>query len=208
MRRGWLGRWPAVALAMALLGYSSLLVYHVTSGFEIVRDIQAKEASYRDAGHDDGSDFLRQVYPGNLGQLLLSSTRLISGAIEDREDAAEFLRDPWVLVPSLVALAGLGLSLTRQMRARTGWLVLAVAVDIFVSPALNGKYRPLLDGRFLMPMLPILFIMMGLALDWAARVIGRSTAWNRARRGRAAAGSRRRDGCAHRRDHAAGGEAD
>lgn len=175
--RRWLRtRWPAVAVALAIVGYSTLLVYHVTSGFEIIADIQKKEAGYRDAGHDDGGS-LRDVYPGNLGQLLLSSSRLVSGAIEEREDAAEFLTDPWVTVPALLALAGLAV----MVRARAGWLVLAVLVAVLVPPAFNGKYRPILDGRFLMPLLPVLFVALGLTVVGAARMIAASAATPRDR---------------------------
>jgi 4-amino-4-deoxy-L-arabinose transferase-like glycosyltransferase len=170
MRRQWLRtRWPAIAVACAILGYSTLLVYHVTSGFEIVNDIRNKEASYRDAGHDDGGS-LTTVYPGNLGQLLLSSARLIGGAVEDREDAAEYLSDPWVWVPTALALIGLVVA----VRARAGWLVGALLLAIVLPPAFNGKYRPLLDGRFLMPSLPVWFAMLGLTVVGAVRLVARS----------------------------------
>jgi hypothetical protein len=170
MRRGWLRtRWPAVAVACVILGYSTLLVYHVTSGFEIVNDIRNKEASYRDAGHDDG-DGVRAVYPGNLGQLGLSTARLIGGAVEDREDAAEYLSDPWVWVPTALAMVGL----LAAVRAGAGWLVLAMLLAVFLPPAFNGKYRPLLDGRFLMPSLPVWFTMIGLTIAGAARLISQA----------------------------------
>jgi hypothetical protein len=170
MHRQWLRtRWPAIAVACAILGYSTLLVYHVTSGFEIVNDIRNKEASYRDAGHDEGGG-LTAVYPGNLGQLGLSTARLIGGAVEDRENAAEYLADPWVWVPTALALIGLAVAL----RARAGWLVLAMLVAIVLPPAFNGKYRPLLDGRFLMPSLPVWFAMIGLTIVEAVRLVARS----------------------------------
>lgn len=170
LRRQWLRtRWPAIAVACAILGYSTLLVYHVTSGFEIVKDIRNKEASYRDAGHDNGGG-VATVYPGNLGQLGLSTARLIGGAVEDREDAAEYLSDPWVWVPTALALAGLVVA----ARARAGWLVLAMLLAIFLPPAFNGKYRPLLDGRFLMPSLPVWFAMIGLTIAGAVRLVAGS----------------------------------
>ena len=108
---------PAIALVCAVLGYSTLLVYHVTSGFAIVTDIQNKQESYRDAGHDDGGDLVSEVYPDNLGQLLLSSARLVGGAIEERENAAEYLLDPTVLGAARAGRAGRGESLA----GRSGW---------------------------------------------------------------------------------------
>ena len=168
MRREWLRtRWPAIALACAILGYSSLLVYHVTSGFAIVADIQDKQGRYLDAGHDVPSGPTTAIYPSNLGALLLSSARLMSGTLDEREGPADFLDDPWVLAPAALALVGLAVAAQR----RAWWLIGAVALAVVLPPAFNGKYRPILDGRFLMPLLPVLFVALGLAVTAMGRLV-------------------------------------
>jgi len=161
VRPAWLRtRWPAIALALVLVGYSSLLVYHLTSHFEVLSDIQDKQARYLDAEDDSGTDTRGEAYPVNLGRLLLSSARLVSGTIEEREGPADFLTDPWVLAPAGLALAGLVVA----ARQRAWWLLGAVLLAVVLPPAFNGKYRPVLDGRFLMPLVPILFVAIGLAV--------------------------------------------
>jgi 4-amino-4-deoxy-L-arabinose transferase-like glycosyltransferase len=168
VHRGWLRtRWPVIALALVVVGYGPLLVYHLTSGFEIITDIQTKQGRYRDVGRGAGGAPLSQVYPENLGQLGLSTMRLLSGDIDERDDVSDYLGDPWVLAPAGLAVAGLIVAARRQ----AWWLVAAVTVAIFVPPAFSGKYRPVLDGRFLMPLIPVLFVMVGVAVAAAARKV-------------------------------------
>jgi hypothetical protein len=40
-----------------------------------------------------------------------------------------------------------------------------------LPPAFSGKYRPILDGRYLMPLLPVLFVALGLAVVTAVRLL-------------------------------------
>jgi hypothetical protein len=168
MRPAWLRtRWPAIAVGMAVLGYSTLLAYHVSSGFEIISDIQTKQGRYLDAGHDVETGPRTALYPSNLGALLLSSARLMSGTLDEREEPADFLDDPWVLAPAALALVGLAVGVHR----RAWWLVGTVLLAVFLPPAFNGKYRPILDGRFLMPLLPVLFVALGLAISGAGSVV-------------------------------------
>ncbi len=160
-RRDWLRtRWPYLAAALALLGYSTLLLHHVQSRFEVVGDIQQKQARYLDADADAGEDAEHGVYVNNLEQLLLSAARLASGAIEERESAADFLRDPWVLAYSLLAVVGLAVAARRG----NPLLLVALAPALLLPPLLSGKYKPILDGRYLMPLVPVLFVGIGIAL--------------------------------------------
>lgn len=169
MRPAWLRtRWPAIALAMVVLGYSSLLAYHVTSGFKVVADIQKKQGIYLDAGRPDVDTGPRTaLYPANLGALLLSSARLMSGTLDERDGPADFLLDPWVVAPAALALAGLAIAVKR----RAWWLVGAVVLAVFLPPAFNGRYRPVLDGRFLMPLLPVLFVALAVAIWSVAQTL-------------------------------------
>lgn len=171
MHRGWLRtRWPAVALALVVVGYSTLLAYHVTSRFAVVSDIEGKQARYLDADRDAGEDSSRGIYLNNLGQLLLSTARLVSGAIGERPSPSAYLTDPSVLAPAGLALLGLAVAVYR----RAWWLLGAVVLAVFVPPAFSGKYRPILDGRYLMPLVPVLFVATGLAIASLARVVASS----------------------------------
>lgn len=159
-RPGWLRtRWAYLALALAVLGYGPLLAYHVQSRFEVVADIEGKQARYLDADPDPGEDAERGVYMRNLADLALSLARLSSGAIEEWDGPGDYLRDPRVLVYPAVALVGLALVARRQ-----GFVLLGLAAGVLLPPLLSSKYKPILDGRYLMPLVPVLFVGIGAAL--------------------------------------------
>lgn len=166
VRPGWLRtRWLPVAAGMVLLGYSTLLIYHVTSRFEIVGDIAGKQERYLDDDVDAGEEGNYGVYLNNLEQLSLATVRLVSGALSERPSASSYLEDPWVVVTVGLALVGIG----AAARQRQWWLVFAVALAMLLPPAFSGKYRPVLDGRYLMPLVPVLFVAIGLAAATLAR---------------------------------------
>src|SRR5688572_14539127 len=160
VRPAWLRtRWPYVALALVLIGYSTLLVHHVRSGFEVVSDIEGKQDEYFEGGAEAGEAADRGLYLTNLASLSVSLARMASGAIEERESRTDYLADPWVL--SYPALAILG----ALIAARRGnpLLLVALALAVFWPPLLSGKYKPILDGRYLMPDLPVIFVDVAVA---------------------------------------------
>jgi hypothetical protein len=168
MRPGWLRtRWPAVAVALVLVGYSTLLAYHITSRFEIVADVQGKQERYLDDDEDAGEKTSHGIYLNNLEQLGISTARLVSGTLVDQETTADYFSDPWLLATVGLALAGLGVALHQ----RCWWLVLGLTLAMLLPPAFSGKYRPILDGRYLMPLVPVLFVAIGLAVAAAARIV-------------------------------------
>jgi 4-amino-4-deoxy-L-arabinose transferase-like glycosyltransferase len=152
-------RWPYLALGLLLVGYSTLLLSHVQTRFAVVDDVRGKQAEYLDADSDAGESLEHGVYANNLQQLLLSVARLSSGAIDEREDPSDYLRDPGVLAYGALALVGLLVVGCRRLL-----LPLSLLPAIFLPPVLNGKYEPILDGRYLMPLVPLLFVAIGLAL--------------------------------------------
>ena len=168
LRPHWLRtRWPAIALACVVLGYSTLLAHHIGSRFEVVGDVEGKQARYLNADQDAGEGSERGVYLNNLEQLGLSVIRLASGAILDREDAAAYLTDGWVLVYPVLAVAGL----VAGARRGAGWLAPGVVLMLLLPPVLSGKYKPILDGRYLMPLVPVLFVGIGLAFAEFGRLL-------------------------------------
>ena len=177
-RPAWLGtRWPYLAGAFVVLGYSTLLLHHLQTRFEVVDDIRGKQARYLDADVDAVEHADRGVYLNNLAHLALSTARLASGAIEEREATADYLGDPWVLVYPAFALAGLVVAARRGNPI----LLLALLSAVVLPPLLSGKYKPILDGRYLMPLVPVLFVGVGLAFGALARVLatrGAASRWH------------------------------
>lgn len=170
-------RWPYLAALAVMLGYGLLLAHHVQTHFAVVDDVQSKQARYLDADVDDGENADRGVYLNNLEQLAISTVRLTSGAIDEREETLEFLLDPWVLVYPAFGLAGLALVAWRGNPV----LLLALLPALLLPPLLSGKYRPILDGRYLMPVVPVLLVGIGLAFAELGRVLvarGAASRWH------------------------------
>lgn len=172
VRPAWLRtRWPYVALALVLLGYSTLLIHHVRTGFEVVADIEGKQEQYFEGGAEAGEAADRGLYLVNLASLSVSLARMASGEIEERESRADYVADPWVLSYPLLAILG------ALIAARRGnpLLLVALALAVFWPPLLSGKYKPILDGRYLMPDLPVIFVDIAVAFGALAALVARAT---------------------------------
>ena len=170
VRPAWLRtRWPYVALALVVVGYSTLLANHLLNGFEVVGDIESKQETYLEGGAEAGEAADRGLYLTNLASLSVSLARMASGEINERESRTEYLADPWVLSYPVLAVLG------ALVAARRGnpLLLVALAVAVFWPPLLSGKYKPILDGRYLMPDLPVIFVDIAIAVGALAGLLVR-----------------------------------
>ena len=170
VRPAWLRtRWPYVALALVVVGYSSLLAHHLRTDFAVVAHIEGKRENYLDGGAEVDENADLGVYFNNLEHLSISLARMAGGAIDDREARADYLSDRWVLTyPALAVLGAL-------IAARRGnqLLLVALVLAVFWPSLLSGKYKPILDGRYLMPDLPVIFVDIGVAFAALAGVVAR-----------------------------------
>jgi hypothetical protein len=160
VRPAWLRtRWPYVALVLVVVGYSTLLVNHVRTGFAVVADIEGKQDEYLNGGEEVDEATDRGIYLTNLATLSISLARMASGEINERSTAADYLSDPWVVGYPVLAVLG------ALIAARRGnpLLLVALALAVFWPPLLSGKYKPILDGRYLMPDLPVIFVDIAVA---------------------------------------------
>jgi Dolichyl-phosphate-mannose-protein mannosyltransferase len=172
VRPAWLRtRWPYVALALVVVGYSTLLVNHVQTGFEVVADIETKQDEYFEGGAEAGEAADRGLYLTNLANLSVSLARMASGEIDERPTRTDYLSDPWVLSYPVLAVLG------ALIAARRGnpLLLVALALAVFWPPLLSGKYKPILDGRYLMPDLPVIFVDIAVAFGALTGLVTRGT---------------------------------
>jgi hypothetical protein len=149
---------PALFLTCMVIGYAPLLVHHLQTHFAVVDDIDGKKARYLDADPDPDESGERGVYLNNLEQLASSLVRLSAGELQEKHaTAGGFLTDVRLVV--YPALGLLGLLVTPR---RLSWILLAgLIAAVLLPPILNGKYRPILDGRYLMPLVPVMFVGIG-----------------------------------------------
>ena len=138
-------RWAAAALGLGAVGCSTLLAYNLLTGFDSVREALAKSDAYalERAG--------RAPYTLALRLELEGLVRVLAGAIgEGRGDLAPLAR------PGAIAWAILTpLALAWTVRAGVWLPLVVVAPFLLILPMLNSKYEPLLNGRYLMPIVPL-----------------------------------------------------
>ncbi|MFN8523410.1 MAG: glycosyltransferase family 39 protein [Chloroflexota bacterium] len=151
--RGW--RVPAAALTAFAIGAGTLLVYNILTGGDSFRGGQRVVADY--TGEDAGVD--PRDYLENLHRLALGTGWVLSGAIEKRRYVGESLLDPLTTGYLTLAITGLAWSARRG-----GWLPLAIVAPFALAmPLVNPKYEPLLNGRYVMVVLPLVFTAIGVA---------------------------------------------
>jgi 4-amino-4-deoxy-L-arabinose transferase-like glycosyltransferase len=148
-------RWTVLALAAFIIATANLVAYNLATGGQSLVGGQEVVADYtrEDGGVDPDS------YVENFGRLTLASSWILSGAIEKRRFVRESLADP-ILVLYLGAAIG-----SVLWAARRGYILpLLVALPYaLVLPLVNPKYEPLLNGRYLVPLLPLVFASVGMA---------------------------------------------
>ena len=163
--RAWLRTpYPYLGLLVALALNTNLVVFNVVSGMGSLRRAQEVRESY--AGTRGRG---AELYLGNLNRMSLGLVRTVSGAIDIRESPRDFLLDPLVLAPSLLALAGLAC-----LTARGEGLPLLMALSYLgLLVFFNAKYEVIPNARFLTPVGPLLFACVGAALVELARRLSR-----------------------------------
>jgi 4-amino-4-deoxy-L-arabinose transferase-like glycosyltransferase len=150
-------RWALLGALAFALAIGNLLIYNVQTAGGSMRGGQAVLSDY--TGQDDGLD--TGTYVENVGRLTLATSWVLSGAIEKRRFVGETLAQPLLL-----GYLGLAVGSVLWAARRRRWLPLLVSVPyLLVLPLLQGKYEPLLNGRYVMPILPLVFGSIGLAVS-------------------------------------------
>lgn len=149
-------RWVAFGALAFAMATANLIAFNVLTEGGSLRGGQAVLADY--TGQDEGVD--AGDYGENVSRLILATSWVLSGAIEKRRFVGETLAQP--LLIGYLALA-VGSVFWAARRGR--WLPLLVSVPYLLAlPLLQGKYEPILNGRYVMPILPLIFASTGLVV--------------------------------------------
>jgi 4-amino-4-deoxy-L-arabinose transferase-like glycosyltransferase len=151
-------RWPYLALATFVVGVSPLILYNLQSDFGTLRESMEQSAGYQQGRDKDWS------YRGRAEEILLTTARLLPSDIAGREGTFSYLLQPAVIIYAAAGVAGLAVA------ARLGAFgpVLAVGAFLLLLPLFPASHDNLpRQGRYLMPMLPLIFAGIGAAAAWA-----------------------------------------
>jgi 4-amino-4-deoxy-L-arabinose transferase-like glycosyltransferase len=152
--------WPYLAGIAGLVGYWNMLLYNLLSGFWSLRHARSLQEGYT-SGRSADLDF----YLTNLAALLQSMARLLSGTIDAPDNPVRFL---------YLLLAGAGLAIAAR---RGGTLLLIATLSVaLVLPYFNPRYGPILSGRYLIPLLPLTFAGIGIAVVGVATLLAHRVA--------------------------------
>ena len=162
-RRTWPRCWPILGVVLGLAAYLNVLLFNLSDGLRGLRQGLDAADLYAE-GRGSGLDLIL----ANARDLLLLHARLLSGAVDVRAGALDYLLDPLVVLS--VGLFLLGLARATLRVSRVPLLVLASFSVLLVL--VNGKYELMPNARFLMPVVPLSLALIGLGItDCARRVI-------------------------------------
>jgi len=156
-QRRWLaGPWPYIAALVGVAANANLIIYNLLTGGRTFSYAQEVQSSYEhEVGESTG-------YLGRLADLLVGLARALGSALDQRDSLLAYATDPLVLVAVTLLLGGLIVTVRRR-----SWLpILAVATSILTLPLVNPKYDPILEVRYLAPILPVCLLWIGLGLEW------------------------------------------
>lgn len=147
--------WTAAATAALLVVESPVVLFNLTTGFSSV----TYALQHRGAA-DQMAPLTPLRYGGNLAVLLAGLLRPLSGWVNDRYEPPVGLAHPAVLMAAGLVVVSVG-----ALAAHRRWALLLPAASFVLSlPLLNSKYEPsIVNARYLMPLLPVLFAGFGLA---------------------------------------------
>ena len=173
-------RWLLIAALLFVLGYSNVAVYNLLpdaqGGYRQVASsllpdwftadgasasrLAQQQRTY--SGGQGGPEF----YLANLGSLAHNLPRLAASLVETEARWTEYLAQPSFWAYGGLLLVGLAWPFARGVPLPT----LAGGSFLLLLPFLTGKFEPIFNGRYLMPLLPLAFAGFGAAIAhlWAA----------------------------------------
>lgn len=148
-------RWFYVAALAFVLVNLNLLVYNATTGFESVSRGVEQAGEYAES-----EPLTARLYLERLGLLLLGLFQSLGGAVDLETGPAELLLDPALWPIAAVAVAGV----IWQWRRDNPLPALLLLSTVAILPLVNGKFNLVPNGRYLAPLLPVLFATVGALL--------------------------------------------
>jgi len=149
----------------------NLIAYNLMTGFDSVSRAMEQAGEYA-----DGEPLTWWLYVERVGLLLLGLAQSLAGAVDLGASPDDLLFDPGLWPIVLLAAAGV----FWQWRRGNVLPGLLVASTVVILPLINGKYNLVPNGRYLAPLLPVLFATVGaLLIDVLAALTNAKLGWRR-----------------------------
>jgi hypothetical protein len=145
-----------------------MIVYNLTSGFQSIKTARSRDAGYGEYRSRDPTTYLSKQ-----SDILLTLVRMPAGAVDARPNASAYLTDPQVLAYAGFTLGGV----VMLARASNPLPALLIVSGLLVLPLFGARHDVLpRQGRYLAPLLPVLFTALALAAWRLGQMINRRLA--------------------------------
>ena len=155
-------RWPYLAALAFVLAFSPMIIFNIVTGGESIRHAIYTATERPDYVDPKRADAAKLTLPNYLERekdywLLLYGT--LGGAVDERDDAAGYLTDPYLATMSVLSVVGLAWAAVRHGYRLPLWLGASFAL---LLPVFNvSHYDVEYDGRYVLPLLPMIYAAIG-----------------------------------------------
>jgi 4-amino-4-deoxy-L-arabinose transferase-like glycosyltransferase len=153
-------RWPYLGGLAFLVAFSPMIWFNVQSGGESIRYAIYTATQRGDYAKGKSTSLSAASYVEREKDYWLMLHGTLGGAVDDRDGASGYLTDPLLAATSVLAIAGAGWALIRRRYSLAFWLIgsYSLLFPIFDANHYDVEY----DGRYVMPLLPMLYAMIGM----------------------------------------------
>ncbi|MCC6176514.1 MAG: glycosyltransferase family 39 protein [Chloroflexi bacterium] len=164
-------RWPYVAALLFVVAFSPMIAYNVMTGGQSIRHAAWTATERGDYARGQSTELTPATYLERQQAYWLMVYGTLGGAVDERSNAESYLTDPLLVAASALAAAGL-IWAARRGYALPLWLLGSFSL---ILPLANATHYDIgYDGRYIMPLLPLVYATMGLVtVDTARFVRGR-----------------------------------
>lgn len=167
-------RWPYVAALVFILAFSPMIIYNIMSNGESIRYAVYTATERGDYAMGKSTALTLGSYLERQEQFWLMLHGTLGGAVDKRRGIAGYLADPQLIAASVLAIVGMIWAALRYRYTMPLWLTgsFSLLFPVFDANHYDVEY----DGRYVLPLLPMLYTGMGLVAVDATRTMCRHLA--------------------------------
>jgi hypothetical protein len=155
-------RWPYLAALAFVVAFSPMIVFNVMTGGQSIRHAEYTASERPDYARGQNTELTPASYVARQKDYWLLLHGTLGGAVDERSGPAAYLTDPVLLAYTLLGIAGLAWAAVRHRYRLPLWLGASFAL---ILPLANATHYDVeYDGRYVLPLLPMIFATMGLLI--------------------------------------------
>jgi 4-amino-4-deoxy-L-arabinose transferase-like glycosyltransferase len=155
-------RAPYYAIVAFAISFSPMIIYNVMTGGQSIRHAEYTATERPDYVGSQDSTLTPASYVARQKDYWLLLHGTLGGAVDERSGAMAYLADPLLAAISALGIAGLAWAAVRHRCRLPLWIGASFAL---ILPIFNvNHYDVEYDGRYVLPLLPMIYACIGLLL--------------------------------------------